>query len=173
MKNPDASYDLHERARRFIDREQIEGLDQEEHRWLEDHLATCEACAARSASTETALKALKSISVPIPHGLAASTSSCIREKAVQLKHRRARSVALIAGCAVSWAVGVASAPLVWRLCEWAGTSLALPRIVWEMGFLTWWLVPAAAGGLVILWVNARAEREEINGRLETGLQSKE
>lgn len=156
----------HERARQLIDQDLIEGLGPDDRRWLMDHLATCESCASRSASTEATLRVLKSISVPIPPGLAASTSLCVHEKAAQLRHWQARNVALIAGCAISWMAGVASAPLVWRLCEWLGTTLALPRIVWELGFLSWWLVPAASAGLVILWVNARAAREEFNGRME-------
>ncbi|TAM82691.1 MAG: hypothetical protein EPN47_08530 [Acidobacteria bacterium] len=171
MKNRDAIYDLHERARRLIDRELVEGLEPEERIWLDEHLGACEACAVQWVSTQAALTALKSISVPVPHGLAASTSLCVRENAERLKTRRSRNIALTVGCAVSWAAGVASAPLVWRVCEWVGATLSLPRIVWEAGFFCWWLVPAAAAGLVILWVNSRAEREEMNGRLWTGPQS--
>jgi hypothetical protein len=168
MKRQDAIHHPHERAWHLMDRQLVEGLELEECRWLEDHLGACEACAARRASTEAALTALRSISIPVPHGLAASTILCVRENAERLKSRRARNIALIAGCAVSWAAGVASAPLVWRICEWAGTTLSLPPIVWETGFFCWWLAPAAAAGLVVLWVNARAEREEMNGRLWSG-----
>ena len=170
MKNQDA-INPHERALQLINQDLIEGLEIQERRWLQEHLGACEDCAAQWASTDAALTALKSISVPVPRGLAASTSTCVREKAEQLKTNRARNIALIAGCAVSWAAGVASAPLVWRVCEWAGATLSLPRIVWETGFFCWWLVPAAAAGLVILWVNARAERDEISGRLQTGPRS--
>lgn len=168
MRRQDAISQTHGRARQLMDRELVEGLEIDERRWLEDHLGACEACAARWASTEAALAALKSISIPVPHGLAASASLCVRENAERLKTRRSRNIALTIGCAGSWAAGVASAPLVWRVFEWAGATLSLPRIVWETGFFCWWLVPAAAAGLVILWVNARAEREEMNGRLWTG-----
>jgi hypothetical protein len=58
--------------------------------------------------------------------------------------------------------GVASAPLVWKACAWIGAALRLPRVVWELGFLAWWLVPAAAAGLVIVWAHSRAEREDFN-----------
>jgi anti-sigma factor RsiW len=173
MKKQGPMEDLHERARRLIDKERIEGLAQDERFWLEEHLSGCEACAARVAQTEAALQALKAVSVGLPRGLAASTSLRVREEATKLRQRRARNLALIAGCAISWVAGVASAPLVWKLSEWLGTTLELPRIVWELGFLSWWLVPAAAAAVVTLWVNARAEREEFNGRLETSSRSKE
>ncbi|MEJ2010235.1 MAG: hypothetical protein P8Z30_19120 [Acidobacteriota bacterium] len=164
---------MHEQARRLIDQERVEGLAPEERGWLQDHLAGCEACASRAAATEAALGALKSVSVAVPPGLAASTTLRVRARAAELKQRRSRNVALIAGCLISWAVGVASAPLVWRLCEWLGTMLALPRIVWELGFLCWWLVPAAFAGLAILYVRTRAVREEFNGPVRTGPRSNE
>ncbi|MGA8182762.1 MAG: zf-HC2 domain-containing protein, partial [Terriglobia bacterium] len=84
MKKHEAFDNLHERARWLIDREQIEGLEPDDRRWLVEHLATCESCASRSASTEATLRAMKSISVSLPPGLAASTSICVRERAVQL-----------------------------------------------------------------------------------------
>ena len=171
MKKHEAFNDMHEQARRLIDREQVEGLTPKESAWLHNHLAGCEPCAGWSTSTESALRALKSVSVAVPPGLAASTNLRVREEAEELKHGRARRLWLIAGCAASWAAGVASAPLVWKVCEWVGTTFDLPRIVWQLGFLSWWLVPAAAAGLVILWAQKRAEREDLDGLLETGRRS--
>lgn len=171
MSKQDVTENLHERARGLIDQDRIEGLAQDERFWLEEHLSWCEACTTRVAQTEASLQALKSVSVGLPRGLAASTSLRVRAEAARFKQRRSRNVALIVGCAISWVAGAASAPLVWRLFEWMGTTFDLPRIVWQLGFLSWWLVPAASAGLVILWVSGRAEREDSNGRLEAGRQS--
>lgn len=157
MKEHESMGNLHERCRNLIDRNLIEGLTAEEQRWLEDHMAECGPCATRMASTEAAVRAVKSVSIALPRGLAASTKLRVREQAANHKRRRARNLALIAGCAVSWVAGVASAPLVWRMCEWVGTTLYLPRIVWQLGFLSWWLVPAACAGLVVLWARPRAD----------------
>ncbi len=146
MKKEEAMGNLHERARRLIDEERVEGLAPGERRWLQDHLTTCEACDAWQASTQAAVRALKSVSVAVPQGLAAATSLRVREQAAELKQRRSRNLALVVGCVISWVAGVASAPLVWRVCEWFGTTLDLPRIVWQLGFFCWWLVPAALPG---------------------------
>ncbi len=173
MRKQGATGSLHERARRLIDREHVEGLATEERRWLQDHLAACEACASWAESTEVALRLLKSVSVALPPGLATSAKLRVIEEATKLKQRRARILALIAGCTVSWMAGVASAPLVWRLCEWIGATLALPRIVWVAGFAFWWLVPAALAGLVILWACARTGQEDFDGTLEAGPGSNE
>jgi hypothetical protein len=168
MKNHAAFDNVHERALRLIDKQPVEGLAEHESRWLEEHLSGCEACTARAATTEAAVRAVKSVSVALPRGLAASTKLRVREEAEKLKMRRARNVALIAGCTVSWVAGAASAPLVWRVCEWFGTTFELPRVVWELGFLSWWLVPAASAGLVILWVSAKSQRDQLNGQLRAG-----
>lgn len=171
MKKEIGVEDLHEKAQRLIDRERVEGLTSEECRWLTEHLGICKQCSARAAETEAALRALKSISVAVPRGLAASAKLRMHDEATKLKQRRARNLALIAACAVSWAAGVASAPLLWKLCEWFGTALDLPRIVWVAGFFCWWFVPAAAAGLVILWVRGRAELEKLYGPLVIGSRS--
>lgn len=173
MKKHDAMENRHERARSLIDRNLIEGLESEDKRWLEDHLAECEMCAGRMASTEAAVRAVKTVSVELPRGLAASTKLRVHEEAAKLKQRRARTFALIAGCTVSWIAGVATAPLVWKLCEWVGTTFELPKIVWQLGFLSWWLAPAAFVGLVILWLSERTQREELNGWVETSSRSNE
>ena len=171
MKKETGMDDLHGKARQLIDRERIEGLSDEEGRWLSEHLGSCEQCAARAAETEAALRAFKSFPPSLPQGLAASTSLLVREEAAKLKQRRARNLALIAACTVSWVAGVASAPLAWKLFEWFGTALDLPRIVWVAGFFCWWLVPAAAAGLVILWMRGRAEHEKLYGPLDMGSRS--
>jgi len=157
MKKHEPMGNVHKRAQSLIDRNLVEGLEADEQRWLAAHLAECDACAAQSASTAAVLQALRTNSIPLPGGLAALTKRRVHEEATKFKQRRVRNLALIAGCTVSWVAGVASAPLVWRVCEWVGTTLDLPKVVWELGFLSWWLVPAASVGLVVLWVSPRAD----------------
>jgi hypothetical protein len=147
---------LHERARSLIDKERVEGLTAPEQRWLEDHLAGCEACTGRAAATDAALRALRMALVPVPHGLAASAQLIVRRRAEEMHVQHARNVALAVSCTLSWVVGVASAPLVWRACAWLGARFELPRLLWILGFAAWWLVPASAMGLVILWQRRRA-----------------
>jgi hypothetical protein len=158
---------LHERARRLIDMERVEGVAVEERRWLEAHLAACEGCADWAEGSQVALRMFRSVSVVPPRGLAALANLRVREKAAELRQQRTRNVALIVGCALSWLTGVASAPLVWRLCAWLGSMLDLSRLVWQAGFVLWWFVPTAAAALVIVW-RMRAEPGDLNSSPETG-----
>lgn len=154
-KNAGTGGNLHERARRLIDMERVEGLASEDRSWLADHLAACETCAARAAQTEAALRALRTVSVPVPGGLAASAQFVVRRRSEELRVQHTRNVALAIGCTLSWVLGVASAPLVWKVCAWLGGTLNLPRVVWVVGFVTWWFVPLSVMGLVILWQGGR------------------
>ncbi|MGC2530925.1 MAG: hypothetical protein WA639_24530, partial [Candidatus Acidiferrum sp.] len=62
-------------------------------------------------------------------------------------------------CAMSWALGIATAPYVWRAFEWAGEHIGVPRLVWEMGFGLWWMIPALIAAAVVLMENARLANE--------------
>ena len=43
------------------------------------------------------------------------------------------------------------------LFAWTGERLRIPKLVWELGFGLWWLVPAlVAGG--ILWFSNSGEK---------------
>ncbi len=154
--------DLHERARRLIDRERVEGLSTEDRIWLERHLGECDDCAGWASRADAALRALLNFSVVLPAGLAASTSFRVRDEAEAFQQRRVRNIGLAVACAFSWLVGVASAPLVWKVCAWVGAAFDLPRVVWMLGFAAWWLVPAAAAAGLVLWQRDRLDRESVS-----------
>ncbi|HEY6291333.1 MAG TPA: hypothetical protein VI455_07180 [Terriglobia bacterium] len=158
----------HERARRLIDMERVEGLSAADQKWLKAHLGDCEACANWASSTNAAVRAVVTVSVAVPSGLASATKFRVRQQARELNQRRMRNTGLVVGCALSWVVGVASAPLVWRVCEWLGSEVHLPRVVWMIGFVSWWLVPAAAAAALLLWQRERAERESTDRPLGVG-----
>lgn len=151
--------DLHERARHLIDMERVEGLSRADQRWLEDHLATCPTCANQASATDAALRVLRTSPVSVPRDLAASAQLIVRRQAEELRVQHTRNVALAIGCTLSWVFGVASAPLVWKVCAWLGATLDLPRVVWVLGFVTWWFVPLSVMGLVVLWLRSRWEGE--------------
>ena len=151
--------DRHERARRLVDVERVEGLTREDRSWLEEHLRECDDCSRWADRTDAALRALINVPVVLPSGLAAATSFRVRSEAEAHNERRIRSLGLIVGCALSWVLGGASAPLVWRVCAWLGSELGLPRAVWILGFAGWWLAPASAAAALILWHQERVGRE--------------
>jgi len=145
------SENIHARAKRLIDEERIEGaLSNADRAWLAEHLRACDACAAAADRTEQALASLRSAKIEMPRGLASRTQMRVRLRADELRERSAGMKLLWAIGGVSWALGVASAPWVWRGFAWAGEHLGVPKPVWEIGVVLWWAIPAlfAAGAVL-------------------------
>jgi hypothetical protein len=145
------SEDVHARAKRLIDQERVEGILADAERvWLAEHLRGCNACVAGADQTERALASLRSASVEMPRGLARRAQMSVRLRADEMQERSAGRKLLWAVSGVSWALGVASAPWVWRGFAWAGEHLGVPKPVWEIGVVLWWAVPAlfAAGAVL-------------------------
>ena len=160
--------DRHERARRLIDRRWVEGLLRSDEAWLEAHLGECDDCERWANRTDAALRTLISLPVTMPYGLAAATSLRVRREAEVRNQLRLRNMGLAVGCALSWILGVASAPLVWKVCAWLGAEFDLPRAVWILGFAAWWLIPGSAAVLLILWQRQRLGSDSEIGGLGRG-----
>jgi anti-sigma factor RsiW len=143
--------DDHERAQKLIAAGHIEGLAaiRQQTDWLESHLEACPECAARAQATERALHSLRVAAVPINPSLVTSTQQRVRLRARELREHQARMRALWLSCALSWLLGVLTAPLVWRGFQWAGQHLALSKVVWVAAFALWWVTPAAVVGAVL------------------------
>jgi hypothetical protein len=145
------SEDMHARARRLIDQERVEGILADADRmWLAEHLRGCDACVRAAGETERALAALRGTRIEMPRGLARRAQMNVRLRADELHEHGAGRKLLWAVSGVSWALGVASAPWVWRGFAWVGEHADIPKPLWVLGFVLWWAVPAllAAGAVL-------------------------
>lgn len=152
--------EIHERACRLIDAWHVEGISATEREWLDAHLVECTACRARASANEHALQALRSNSIGLDPTLVSTTQARVRLRARELRENQARMRAVWISCALSWVLGVASAPLVWRTFHWVGVHAALPSLIWETAFAVWWLLPAGAVAVLIAWNQRRAANQE-------------
>lgn len=134
--------DPHVRAGRLIAEARVEGISSGDREWLDHHLAHCPDCARLASATERALESLRALSVPLPPALASRTQLRVYLRAREMRERRSAGWALWAACGISWAVGIASSPYIWRGFEWLGHQAGLPSLLWKMGFALWWAVPA-------------------------------
>jgi hypothetical protein len=153
------SENLHARAEKLIARERIEGISPSDLDWLATHLRECPACAQVAQQTSAALSALRGILIPLPRGLAARTQFRVQLRAQEMREREPKRRLLWIMCAMSWALGIATAPYIWRAFEWAGELIGLPRLVWELGFGLWWTIPALVAAAVVLMENLRLAHE--------------
>jgi hypothetical protein len=140
-----------ERARRLIDAWHVEGIPAPERDWLDAHLPECAECQARALANERALQVLRANAVRVDPALVSATQARVRSRAHELRENQVRMRALWISCALSWVLGVVSAPLVWRTFQWVGLRAALPNLVWETAFALWWLLPAGAVAALLAW----------------------
>jgi hypothetical protein len=148
------SNEMHARAEKLIARERVEGLAGEEREWLANHLRECPDCTRLAQQTDAALHSLRQNPIPFPAGLAARTQFRVRLRAQELQEREPQRRLVWIICGMSWALGVATAPYVWRAFEWVGQRTGAPKFVWELGFGLWWTIPALVAAAVLLMEKA-------------------
>lgn len=145
----------HRRAERLILEGRIDQLASADRQWLEAHLEGCGPCAAFARSTEQAIRSLRSISVQVDPELVRRTRLLVSFRSRELERQGSWLLPVWVCCGLSWAMGIATAPLVWRGFEWLGHRAGLPRLAWESGFVLWWTLPA----LVTVVILAARKRE--------------
>ena len=129
----------------------IEPLSREDEQWLSAHLAACEVCAAADAQTREALSALRALQINVPRSLASRTQLRVRLRAEELREQGPASRLIWAVAAMSWILGLATAPLVWRGFAWLGSETGTPKLVLQFGFVLWWGLPALLAAGIVLW----------------------
>ena len=152
---------IHDRALQLIAQVRVEGISPAEREWLAAHLQDCAHCAELARQTDQALRSMRTAAIPLPRGLASRTQFRVRLRAEELREHGLGRKLLWTIAGVSWALGIASAPWVWRAFEWVGHRTGAPKLIWEVGFVMWWAVPAllATGVVLAIW-NGRAGEPE-------------
>jgi hypothetical protein len=133
---------LHTRAQQLLAQSLIEGLAPADDAWLKNHLAECAECSREATTTSELLRALRTVPVMIPRDLAARTQVRVGLRAQESAQSSQSGLILWLLAATSWLLGLMSAPLVWRGFAWLGGEFGLPKLVVQMGFVFWWIVPA-------------------------------
>lgn len=151
--------DLHQQAERLVAQGRVEGISAAEGEWLEAHLEGCLRCREFSDATERALRLMRSVPVQFDRSMVQATRLRVYLRGLELRDERSRLRGLWISCALSWLLGVVTAPLVWRAFAWAGQRMSLPDLIWQMGFILWWAVPTLAGVVILAAQKARSAGE--------------
>ena len=146
--------DLHIRAQKLIAQQHIESVSSDDARWLNAHLAECESCAAEQHRLRDSLSALRTMHLDLPSNLASRTQFRVRMRAEELREKEPARKLIWAVAAVSWVLGLVTAPLVWRGVEWLGNATGAPKLILQAGFVLWWSVPP----LIAAWAALREKR---------------
>jgi hypothetical protein len=142
--------DLHISAQSLIDQDRVEGISPEKREWLDGHLEACAECARHADVTEKALRSLRAVSVSVPPALASHSQLRVYLRAQELRQQGSGGWALWVSCAISWVLGMATAPYVWSAFRWMGQRAGVPDLIWQMGVALWWALPALIGVAILL-----------------------
>ncbi len=145
----------HDHARDLIAASAIEGVSPSDATWLQDHLATCTECAKYADASTLSRQVLHSVSLRVRPSLVAATQARVRVRARELRKRDQRLIPVLISCALVFAIGVVTTPLLWQAFAWIGSAVNLPAILWQAGFMVTWFAPAVLAIVLVLALRDR------------------
>ncbi len=154
--------DLHARAQKLIAQQHIESVSPDDERWLNTHLAECKSCAAEQRQLRDSLSAVRTMHLDLPSNLASRTQFRVRMRAEELREKEPAKKLIWAIAAVSWVLGLATAPVVWRGVEWLGQTTGAPKLILQAGFVLWWSVPPLIAAWAALSGRYMAQKDQTN-----------
>jgi len=154
--------ELHTRARKLIARQIIDSVSPDDACWLNAHLAECESCATEQRQLRDSLSALRTMHLDLPSNLASRTQFRVRIRAEELREKEPAKKLIWAIAAVSWVLGLATAPVVWRGVEWLGQTTGAPKLILQAGFVLWWSVPPLIAAWAALSGRYMAQKDQTN-----------
>ncbi len=154
--------DVHGRAARLILDAQIDEISDSDREWLANHMETCVACAAHAASIQATVRFVRSAPVELDPAVVSKTRTMVQQRARDLHQGTTSRVLLGLAVVLSWAWIIASTPYLWRGLEWISTKIGVPRLIWQMAFGLWWVLPALALAAVLSELrNRQVDLEDI------------
>jgi predicted anti-sigma-YlaC factor YlaD len=152
------STDVHRRARQLVSQSLVEGVSPTDQSWLDTHLRECPECSREAVRMQELVRSFRNVPVAVPRDLAARTQMRVHLRAREAAQASTTSAFLWIITAASWALGVVSAPLVWRAFSWVGTQLDLPKVLLAFGFVLWWAVPGLIALVIVLYQRGMGRR---------------
>jgi len=139
--------DLHKQARQLI--AQGDEISGEQQSQLRSHLEQCEACRQYAKGASGLVHALRSAPLAADVRLVRATQMRVRFHAARLRRARERMWFMAVACLSVGLSATLTIPYLWRLFAWAGEWAELPPLVWQAGFLVFFVTPALVVGVTL------------------------
>ncbi len=140
--------DTHDQARQWI--ALGADLSTAQQQWLRAHLDECALCRDYAEAKDRLLRSLKSLPVTADTRLVRATQMRVRFHAARLREARERMwlVAIASLC-----VGLSATltlPFLWRVFAWMGEQAGVSALVWQAGFVVFFMAPALVVSVLLL-----------------------
>jgi hypothetical protein len=140
--------DAHEQARELI--ALGDGLAEAQQLWLRAHLDECEACHHYAETANGVVRALRSLPLAADSRLVRATQMRVRFHAGRLREARERMWLVAMACLGVGLSATLTVPFLWRLFAWMGEQAGVPTLVWQAGFMLFFIAPALVVSVLLL-----------------------
>jgi predicted anti-sigma-YlaC factor YlaD len=127
-----------------------EGVTAAQQAWLRTHLDECEACRDYAEAASGVVRALRSQPLAADSRLVRATQMRVRFHAARLRETRERLWLVGMACLGVGLSATLSIPFLWRLFAWMGEWAGVSTLVWQTGFVFFFIVPALAVSVLLL-----------------------
>jgi predicted anti-sigma-YlaC factor YlaD len=127
-----------------------EGLSGAEQAWLRAHLDECEACRHYAEAANGVVRSLRSLPLAADSRLVRATQMRVRFHASRLRETRERLWLVGMACLGVGLSATLTVPILWRLFAWMGEWAGVSTVVWQAGFIFFFIAPALVAGLMLL-----------------------
>ena len=127
-----------------------EGLSDAQQAWLRAHLDECEACRHYAEAVNGMVRTLRSVPFAADSRLVRATQMRVRFHASRLRETRERLWLVGMACLGVGLSATLTVPLLWRLFAWMGEWAGVSTVVWQAGFMFFFIAPALVVSVVLL-----------------------
>jgi predicted anti-sigma-YlaC factor YlaD len=139
--------DAHEQARELI--ALGDGLADTQQLWLRAHIDKCEACRHYADTANGVVRALRSLPAADSR-LVRATQMRVRFHATRLREARERMWLVAMACLGVGLSATLTVPFLWRLFAWMGERAGVSTLVWQTGFMFFFIAPALVVSVLLL-----------------------
>ena len=140
--------DTHEQAQELI--ALGDGLADAQQLWLRAHLDECEACRQYADTANGVVRALRSLPLAADSRLVRATQMRVRFHAGRLREARERMWLVAMACLGVGLSATLTVPFLWRLFAWMGERAGVSTLVWQTGFMFFFIAPALVVSVLLL-----------------------
>ena len=127
-----------------------EALSDAQQTWLRAHLQECVACRDYEEAAGRVVRGLRSQPLAADSALVRATQMRVRFHAGRLRETRERLWLVGMACLGVGLSATLTVPLLWRLFAWMGEWAGVSTLVWQAGFMVFFIAPALVVGVMLL-----------------------
>ena len=127
-----------------------DGLSDAQQARLQAHIGECEACRHYAEVATGVVRSLRSLPLAADARLVRATQTRVRFHASRLRETRERMWLVGMACLGVGLSATLTVPFLWRIFAWMGERAGVPTLVWQTGFMFFFIAPALVVSVLLL-----------------------